>query len=388
MPRDQENTTGSKSILWQIKLHLQFTGWLQYVPSVVITLILSLCTTIISVIGYRHTILFYVFAALTFIFLLNLIMEIITVKFAIRLPESKPSTNPQINLSMLRVMRQRRSCRSFQTQKLSQYDLHKLMQHVKQQMLPSARLGDGSIRFEYLCAPVDVWPVVNAKEYLVAIAPAEYNRSAVVDVGRCLQKIILHATTMNIATCWIGPGASHDSVIKELGPSKFKEDIDQIICLCAVGYKSIYEPLITRVMRWCVGRLPLTQLFFHNNSTASVEGLEEDMFSLEPIARFTPCFEACRWSPSSFNAQPTRCVVVMEKNDVKRLDFYASTSSRYYAAVALGIWLANFEMACVEVGIRGHFKELEMEEMKYESMKENDVSSILIKYDMSWIVEE
>eukprot|EP01083_Nonionella_stella_P291045 990413_1 len=74
---------------------------------------------------------------------------------------------------------------------------------------------------------------------------------------------------------------------------------------------------------------------------------------------FFACFEACRWAPSSFNEQPTRCVVVTEQNRIKRLDFYASTTSRYYAAVALGIWLANFECGCDELGIKGYWKKVE-----------------------------
>eukprot|EP01084_Bolivina_argentea_P086625 156568_1 len=385
--RDQENSSNSKSMLWQLKLRLQFTGWLQYAPSLLVVVIFSLFTTLTSIIGYRHTILFNIFALLSFLFLINLFMEIITVKFALRPLESKRSTNIR-NSSIFRIMRERRSCRSFQTQKLSQSDLHKLMQYAQAQTLSSSRLGERAIRFEYLCAPLTVWPVVNAKEFLVAIAPAQYHRAAVIDVGRCLQKIVLHATKMDIGTCWIGPGASHQSVITHLGSSKFNEDKDHIICVCAIGYQSAYEPLLMRVMRWLwssnrFGRLPLPQLLFGNDMdrNASIVPLEEDLLCTEPLARFAACFEGCRWSPSAFNAQPTRCVVVTAENRVKRLDFYASTRSRYYAAVALGIWLAHFEMGCEELGIGGCFKRLELEEMECES-------ATLIKHDMSWIVQE
>eukprot|EP01083_Nonionella_stella_P291046 990414_1 len=169
---------------------------------------------------------------------------------------------------------------------------------------------------------------------------------------------------MDIATCFIGQGASHQSVITHLGPSKFNEEKDHIICVCAIGYKSAYQLVFTRFMHWRdssnrFGRLPLTQLLFHSDDNTNMTRLDESMLSQQPFARFFACFEACRWAPSSFNEQPTRCVVVTEQNRIKRLDFYASTTSRYYAAVALGIWLANFECGCDELGIKGYWKKVE-----------------------------
>ena len=45
-----------------------------------------------------------------------------------------------------------------------------------------------------------------------------------------------------------------------------------------------------------------------------------------------------------------------------RFDFYASTASRFYAPVALGIWCANWETGCGALGIPGQFAELKPEE--------------------------
>ncbi|MCB0012296.1 MAG: hypothetical protein KDE34_10350, partial [Anaerolineales bacterium] len=44
-----------------------------------------------------------------------------------------------------------------------------------------------------------------------------------------------------------------------------------------------------------------------------------------------------------------------------RFDFYAATASRYYAAVALGIWCANWEMGCEALGITGRLDVLAAE---------------------------
>ncbi len=41
---------------------------------------------------------------------------------------------------------------------------------------------------------------------------------------------------------------------------------------------------------------------------------------------------------------------------VDAVDFYATTTSRFYAPVAVGIWLANWEIACDTEGLRGHLE--------------------------------
>jgi hypothetical protein len=63
-----------------------------------------------------------------------------------------------------------------------------------------------------------------------------------------------------------------------------------------------------------------------------------------------------------------------------RFDFCASTKSRYYAAVALGIWYANWETGAAALNKRGHFTVLSSEECISEAAPE------LPRYDISWIV--
>jgi hypothetical protein len=237
-------------------------------------------------------------------------------------------------------------------------------------------LGQAPIRFEYVNAPLTVWPVVNATEFLVAIAPSEYSRLAVIDVGRTLQKIVMDATRMGLGTCWIGPGADHASVIHHLG-DRFDPERDHIICLCAVGYKSAYVPLLLRYMYYVIfkRRLPLSQLFFADANFKEPLDVEA-----EPFKSFGRTYEICEWSPSSYNGQTTRCVGV-SNGQATRFDFYASTNSRYYAPVALGIWLANWELGCEALNIQGHFDILPAAET-------GRTEDALPRYDMSWVVDE
>jgi nitroreductase len=254
------------------------------------------------------------------------------------------------------------------------------MDSARTQSQPDRLLGKSPIRFEYVDAPLTVWPVIGAHEFLVAIAPREYDRMAVIDVGRSLQKVVLHATRMGVATCWIGPGADQKSIVRHLG-DRFDPDKDHVICVCAVGYASWFKPLLIRFIT--LGqhrRLPLTSLFFADPHFE--KPLDADA---PPFDSFGRCYEVCQWSPSSYNGQTTRCAAVVERRDgeerLLRFDFCTATTSRYYAAVALGIWCANWETGCEAQDIRGHFSVLTPEERGVRGAPD------LPRYDVSWVVD-
>ena len=355
------------------KLRLQFTGWLQYMLPVPLMLVLFPMAGIAQFLGGTQAANGFAFAGS--LVLMVFTFDLVTVKFRIRFPEALPQRKDDLDLFDL--MRSRRSCRSFQTRKLTSADFDEFMGYVKLHS-EAPTVGNSPVRFEYVSAPLTVWPTVNATQFLVAIAPKKYDRLAVMDVGRSLQKIVMDATRMGLGTCWIGPGADHASIMKNVG-DRFNEEEDHIICVCAVGYRSSYIPMFIRIFNaQFYRRLPLSSLFFADSNFKELLNVET-----EPFNRFGRNYEICEWAPSSYNGQTTRCVAVTEKNDLSRFDFYAATASRYYAAVATGIWIANWEMGCDALGIHGHFAVLPAEE-RGDQEKEDQ----LPKYDISWVLEE
>ena len=84
----------------------------------------------------------------------------------------------------------------------------------------------------------------------------------------------------------------------------------------------------------------------------------------------------CQWSPSSYNSQTTRAAIIAQDAKVVRADFAVATESRYYAIVALGIWLANWERGCRALGIDGRF---DVVSPKSENRPE------LPRYVVSWL---
>lgn len=358
------------------KMRVQFTGWLQYLLPMIFVFLLSLIGGVAYLFNARSFAApFLVLGTLIFIVA---IFDLVTVKFRLRLPERFPKRNDDVDLFDL--MRARRSCRSFQTRNMTDADLNELMASVRLHT-EASQIGESPIRIEYISAPLTVWPTVNATQFLVAIAPREYDRFAVIDVGRSLQKIVMDATRMGVATCWIGPGADHVSVVEQLG-DRFDAAKDHMICVCAVGYKSNYIPLFLRIFNaQFKRRFPLSELFFADADFESPLDLEA-----APFNRFGRAYEICQWGPSSYNGQTTRCVGNTQVNgDLKSIDFYVVTASRYYAPVALGIWCANWELGSEALGIQGHFAELPAGDRGIQQEVPVDQ---LPRYDVSWLLDQ
>ncbi len=157
------------SFLKQLKLRLQFTGWLQYLPTGLLALVLFIIAGITSVLGYVPVALG--FGAVAVVLLTILIFDLITVKLHLHPKERLPERND--NMDMFDLMRGRHSCRSFQNRKLTSADHKEVMKSVdaNSKMTGSTMFGKEPIRFEYIAEKLTVWPVVGASEFIVAIAP-------------------------------------------------------------------------------------------------------------------------------------------------------------------------------------------------------------------------
>ncbi len=286
------------SHLKNLKLKLQFTCWLQYIPPVVIATISLVFASLFFIFSLEQV--SYVFIAVGGTLLTITLFDLLTVKYNFRPSERLPKRIDEMDLFDL--MRARRSCRSYQNRKLTSSDYSELLEVVQQVNNPANTIGNNPVRFEYINARLTVWPVVGAQEFLVAIVPKTYSRQSVIDVGRNLQKVVLHATRMGLATCWIGPGADQTSIVKHLG-DRFNPSEDHMICVCAIGYKSVFKPLLLKIITVVQHkRLPISSLFFTDPQLK--KPLNEKEY---PFDRFGRCYEVCQWAPSAFNGQPTRC---------------------------------------------------------------------------------
>lgn len=388
-----------RSRIWAIKTRLQHTGWLQFAPSLVVGLLWSTISSILLHIAKSGDGPLY-FVLLQFLgsfvglvgglLLFVGLSDILIIKFHLW-PFSEPLPAPLKDpIDPFHLMRYRRSCRSYQKRSLNDVDRNELLKCVQaemQQRQQQQSFGLQPMRLEYIRAPhIRVWPTVNASEFLIAVGPAKYDLGCVIDVGKVLQGVVLHATEKGIGTCWIGPGADQASVVKALvSEGKFESASDHVIVVCAVGYPSMFMPLALRIASILNNRLPLEELFYDDSSFDRPLDLTK-----APFNRFAKCCEAVRWSPSSFNAQPVRCVGVTKAGvgggaQIVRFDFYLTIKSRYYAPTALGIWLRQWEIGCQSLGIKGRF------DILTEDERSGDIGTGLAelpRYGVSWVMEE
>jgi hypothetical protein len=56
------------------------------------------------------------------------------------------------------------------------------------------------IRLKFLLVPSTVWPTVNAQQFIVAFASTKYSKHTIMDVGRCLEKLVIQTQ------CCVGIG--------------------------------------------------------------------------------------------------------------------------------------------------------------------------------------
>jgi hypothetical protein len=137
-------------------------------------------------------------------------------------------------------------------------------------------------------------------------------------------------------------------------------------------------------------RLPLTRLF-----ATDLDPFTPLPVSQPPYDRFGRSYEACQWGGSSFNAQPTRCAAITgpatptdsagdsdtAARQLTGFSFLATSDSRYYAPVALGIWCANWELGSEASGIGGEFQAA-----SGAPVPGVDIEGSTVHHDVDWVL--
>ncbi|MCP4003242.1 MAG: nitroreductase [bacterium] len=188
--------------------------------------------------------------------------------------------------------------------------------------------------------------IKGARLYLVA-AIAD-TASARVDVGYCVEKIILEATRLGLGTCWMGGTFRRANFARNAGA---KED-EIIPVVTPVGYATKQKSLRERIMRRLAGadqRKPWESIFF----------LRDRDTPLPRQGRFEAALACLRLAPSASNKQPWRII----ERDAGCFDFHLERTPRYnemmrgidLQMVDMGIAMCHFDLATAEAGCKGEF---------------------------------
>lgn len=265
-------------------------------------------------------------------------------------------------MSVIELIRKRKSVRSFTGEPLSKEHVDSINKYIERINPPfgikaeirliSAKTGDQPVK-------LGTYGVISgATDFLLLIGKNDFMSE--VGAGYMFEQVVLYCTELGLGTCWLGGTLKRDDFLKQV---QLSED-ENLIVISPVGYRREKRTLLESVMRVGAGsdkRKPFDSLFFNN--TYGVPLTEKD------AGNYSIPLEMVRLAPSGSNKQPWRIV----KED-GFFHFYYQTGR--FSVNDIGIALCHFELTCNELGLEGH-----LERMSGISVP-ND-----IEYAMSWVVK-
>jgi len=190
-----------------------------------------------------------------------------------------------------------------------------------------------------------------------------------VNYGYLMEKAVLKATEMNLATCWIGyfDSTYFNEVHIEAG-----FDIPSIII---VGYSDDRQTFQDKYIRFTIRaskRHSWDKLFFNYRSKTPL--------TPEHVKKYSDSLEMVRLAPSSGNTQPWR---VFFDDNSNEFHFYKKSINKRYELrglhdIDIGIAMSHFELTSLQNGLSGYW-------IKHAKEGVNSIDDL--QYIMTWKCE-
>lgn len=258
------------------------------------------------------------------------------------------------------LIKKRFSCRIFQEKRIEQAKIQELKDACA--LLKEGLAGE-RVKFHLVELSDDDLRKVDPDDFSLIINPITFiggsirkSRLAYESYGYLLEHLVLKATEMGLATCWLG--YFNTDYFKEI-----KLAADEILpAVCVVGYAA-EKGFSSSRRKW-------ESLFFIKDFKTSMSAIVAGNYS-EPL-------DMLRMAPSAGNLQPWRVVKEKNKNVFhffkKRLD--REYEKRKLHNVDIGIAMCHFELAAKKNELEG----------TWEKLKENPIPvPERTEYIISWI---
>lgn len=261
--------------------------------------------------------------------------------------------------SVIDLVRRRTSCRSYTSQEIETAKQQKLASGLADINADAAQLALQA-RFQLLtrqgeagqpAAKLGTYGVIaGADSYIVGILDKTEKKAW--QYGYLFEKIVLLATDLGLATCWLG-GTFNRADFHSLSSLAEQEFIPIIT---PVGYARDKRTIMDRLVRMTAGsgnRKNWTELFFR-------ESIQQPLTQAAAGAYAVP-LEMIRLGPSASNKQPWRVI-----RDEAGYSFYLARTQGYgvigfdIQQNDMGIAMCHFELAARELNLAGHWQVLEM----------------------------
>jgi len=168
-----------------------------------------------------------------------------------------------------------------------------------------------------------------------------------VNYGYLMEKVVLKATDMRLATCWIG------YFDKDYFPEVIVEKEKEIPGIVILGFSERNRPTLEKIVRFSLKaskRNEWKQLFFNYKSDLPL--------SHKQVKGYADSLDMVRLAPSSGNTQPWR---VFFDESAAEFHFFKKAVNKNYEKtgmhyIDLGIALSHFEMTAVQNKLSGSWK--------------------------------
>lgn len=244
---------------------------------------------------------------------------------------------------------QRHSRRQFNNKPLTEETVNNLLivQEKLNAHLPGARIvfknQDPDTVFSGIIGSYG--KIKNAPTYAVFIGDMR-DPNVQEKVGYLGECFILEATTMGLATCWVGGFFSPKTVAQQVKI----ETYEKVLAVTPVGFVDNGYSFTEKMMSGMVGskkRKPLNELCLTDEQTDWPEWVK-------------PALEAARLAPSAVNRQPWRFSVdnnsiIISQDSEKGIAEKSNISKR----LDCGIAMAHIEIAALKNGVKGEWQYLD-----------------------------
>ena len=264
----------------------------------------------------------------------------------------------EINKSILEIIQERRSCRSFSDKPIDAEKLEALQNYlddinsampIKARVLLSRQASDDPDHVDAAQQPERYGSIMGAQTFLIGILDRQ--ETQVERFGYQFEKVILFSTGLGLSTCWLGGAFGRQSF--EEKTSLFPGETIPIVS--PIGYALERRKLADHLIRFVAdsnNRKKWEELFFTRWSDQPLLEEQETVFR-QPL-------EMLRLSPSASNKQPWRLV-----RNGAGFHFYLIRNAGYglipydLQRNDLGIAMCHFELTAHELELPGCWRHLE-----------------------------
>lgn len=255
------------------------------------------------------------------------------------------------------IILNRHSCRTFLRTTLDEKYRVRIQQLIEK---PLTGIFGHSARFVFISQekksekPVRLGTygfISGAREFIVGIINST---EALLDFGYLFETLILHATDMGLATCWLG-GFFHRSAFAKAVQLQPNEIIPAVSPIGYARFEQTIRDQLIRIVAHSDQRKNWQALFFDGDFSKPL--------TKEAAAAFAEPLEMVRWAPSASNKQPWR--IVKQANSLhfflQRTPNYRSIYACDLQMIDMGIALCHFVLTAKALSLPGEIVKAQLD---------------------------